>query len=396
MLAPTSRQNLLSVKPVSIAVVGMSASRLCGVRDHAHLLAEALSRESVSYDMRWLLRREESVRGGRSETRTWTQELTIELDRCQPDAILLHYSVFAYSYRGLPIFVPMTLSALRDSQIPCITVLHEFAYPWSHGGLRGKIWALTQRAALVDVMRTSTAVIVTTDLRAKWLASRLWLPRRPIRVTPVFSNLPPPTAVRRPDSHDFTIGLFGYSYEGAAACLVLDAIRLLKDRGIHLTLMLLGAPGCSSAAAEAWLTAARTRDVAHALFFSGILSASDLSDALASCDVLLFADVAGPSSRKTTLAASLASGRPVVAIDGPARWSELVQSKAVEVVQRTPPALADAIGALLTDEGLRESLGARGRTFAEQRMSITRSAETVAMLLGDIVDGHAMQTAPLC
>lgn len=110
---------------------------------------------------------------------------------------------------------------------------------------------------------------------------------------------------------------------------------------------------------------------------------------LAACDVLLFADIAGPSSRKTTLAASLASGRPVIAIDGPACWSELIQYEAAQVVQPTSPALADAIGAILGDEGSGETLGARGRAFAEQRMSVERSARVVSALIGDIVSGRS-------
>ncbi len=99
--------------------------------------------------------------------------------------------------------------------------------------------------------------------------------------------------------------------------------------------------------------------------FSDTLPAQDLSDALAACDLLLFADTAGPSSRKGTLAASLASGRPVLAIDGPRRWLELVWAEAASVVEPTAPALADAMEELLGDRAAREALGARGRAFAE-------------------------------
>jgi glycosyltransferase involved in cell wall biosynthesis len=236
-------------------------------------------------------------------------------------------------------------------------------------------------------MRASTADIVTTDSRVNWLTSRRWLPKRQVLVAPVFSNLPPPVAGTRPERQTQVLGLFGYSYEGAAVSLVLDAVRHLVERGVKVQLRLLGAPGRSSPAGETWLRVARSHSLDHALSFSGILSGHDLSNALASCDVLLFADIAGPSSRKTTLAASLASGRPVIATDGPACWSELIQYDAAYVVQPTPDALADGIYALLTDETLRETLGTSGRKFAEQRMSVTRSAKVVTALLGDVVSG---------
>jgi glycosyltransferase involved in cell wall biosynthesis len=371
--------------PVRVAVVGVSTTETCGVRDHAALLAAALTHENVSCSLHWLSRREQSLSASRSEIRTWARRLGVELNESQPDVILLHYSVFTYSYRGIPLFVRPTLSALHGSGIPLVTVLHEFAYPWRLGRLRGKVWALTQRALLIRVMDASAAVVVTATFRAQWLASRTWLPRRHAVVAPVFSNLPPPAAGPRPQHRSHVIGLFGYSYDGAAVGLVLDALSLLEDRRIRVQLILLGAPGRSSPAAEAWLAAARMRGLAQAVCFSGTLSAQDLSDGLAACDVLLSAEPSGPTSRKTTLAASLASGTAVVALDGPRRWSELVRSEAAMVVEPTANALAAALAGLLGDEGLREALGARGRAFAQRMMGVERSAEVVARLLEEVV-----------
>ncbi len=396
-----------------VAVVGISAGPTCGARDHALLLAEGLSGEQVSCSLHWLQRREESVRGGGAEIRAWGQTLAGELAGERPDAILLHYSVFAYSHRGLPLFVAPTLALLRRSGIPVVTVLHEFVYPWRHGGLRGKVWAITQRALLIDVMRSSTAVLLTTDFRARWLELRPWIPRRPTAVAPVFSNLPaaavgsspassdPPTALpgSRPiPSHpppafaeplgqrtQPVLGLFGYSYQGAALSLVLDAIAQLTEQGVAPRLVLLGAPGRTSAVAGTWVREARTRGIERVLEFSDTLPAQDLSNALAACDLLLFVDAAGPSSRKGTLAASLASGRPVLAIDGPRRWLELVWAEAAAVVEPTASALADAMQALLDDDAAREALGARGRAFAEERMGVTRTAEAVRGLLDRVV-----------
>jgi glycosyltransferase involved in cell wall biosynthesis len=380
-----------------VAVVGMSVGPTCGARDHALLLAEGLSREEIFYSLHWLDRREQSVRGGGAEIRAWGQRLGGELARERPDAILLHYSVFAYSHRGLPLFVAPTFAALRRSRIPVVTVLHEFVYPWRHGGVRGKVWALTQRALLIDVMRSSAAVLLTTDFRARWLESRPWLPRRPAAFAPVFSNLPPPVGGLPAKRVQPVLGLFGYSYQGAALALVLDAIVLLEGRGVAPRLALLGAPGRTSPVAGMWLGEARARGIEHALEFSDTLPAQDLSNALAACDLLLFADAAGPSSRKGTLAASLASGRPVLAIDGPHRWLELVWGEAAWVVKPTAPALADAIQELLGDDAAREALGARGRAFADERMGVARTAEVVRKLLeGDHAgSARAPSAAPL-
>jgi glycosyltransferase involved in cell wall biosynthesis len=373
---------------LSAAVVGVSESRTCGVRDHAVLLAEALSHERVSCSLHWLSRSERSLRGARSEFAGWTRALATELDRARPDAIILHYSVFSYSYRGFPLFVRPTLAALRHSGIPVVSVLHELAYPWGRAGLHGQAWALTQRALLVSVMRASAAVLVTAPFRAEWLGSRAWLPRRPIAMAPVFSNLPAPAPSDAPAGRDgHVIGLFGYAYEGAAVSLVLDAVRLLRERGLGARLELLGAPGRDSPAAAAWLAGARARGIEQALSFSGVLSAAALSDALSACDVLLHPEPSGPTSRKGTLAGSLASGTAVVAIDGPRRWAELVDREAALVVAPTASALAEAIAALLEDERRRERLGASGAAFARGPMGVERTARAVVELLGPLLNG---------
>lgn len=373
------------MRALKTVAVGMSVSATCGVRAHAGLLAQALSHEDVSCSMCWLSRSEASLPAARSQVRAWTRELAGELERGQPDAILMHYSVFAYSYRGLPFFVHPVLSVARRSRVPVIAVMHELVYPWTIGGWRGKAWALSQRALLIDVMQASSAVVATADFRLDWLASRRWLPRRPAALAPVFSNLPAPTGAGPPERRGGVVGLFGYSYEGAAVSLVLDALRLLEEQGVDAELVLLGAPGRPSPAADMWLAQARERGVERALSFSGSLPAQELSNALAQCDVLLFVGAYGPSSRKGTLAGSLASGRPLVALDGPRRWSELTQAEAACVVKPTAEALADGIRALLADEGLREALGARGRAFAEEQMGVARTAKAVRGLLDEII-----------
>jgi colanic acid biosynthesis glycosyl transferase WcaI len=149
-------------------------------------------------------------------------------------------------------------------------------------------------------------------------------------------------------------------------------------------LELLGAPGNDSPSARAWSAGARSRGLELAVSFSGALPAQELSDALAGCEILMHAEPSGPTSRKGTLAGSLAAGRPVVAIDGPLKWQELLDAQAALVVQPSATALADALATLLADEPRAEALGARGRAFAETNMGVTRSAQVLGGLLAEI------------
>jgi Glycosyl transferases group 1 len=374
-----------------IAVVGVSINPICGARDHGTLLARELERGGASCTMHWLTRSERSLRGSRREIRAWLERLTAELRDGSTDVVLLHYSVFSYAHAGVPLFVRPLASVLRRSGIPTVAVLHEIAYSWHSAGARGKVWAMTHRAAFVEVMRVSAAALATTDARAEWIQSRRWLPKRPLAVAPVFSNLPAPSIASAPSAAPSgapgvehvgdTIGLFGYAYDAAATPLVLDALRCLVDERGETRLLLLGAPGGESPAALRWRAAAKARGLADALSFSGTLSAQELSNALASCEVLLFVASAGPSSRKGTLAASLASGRPVVAVDGPNRWEELARSGAALIVEPTAEALSAAVGGLLADAVEHEALGARSAAFSREQMSVARTAATVSDLI---------------
>src|SRR5437660_3220532 len=102
----------------------MSLGATCGVRDHAARLAEALTGEGVSFSFHWLLRRERSLSASRAEIRAWSKQLARELQERTPDAILLHYSVFTYSHKGIPIFVHPVFSTVRAQGVPVVTVMH--------------------------------------------------------------------------------------------------------------------------------------------------------------------------------------------------------------------------------------------------------------------------------
>ncbi len=388
-----------------VAAIGISIGDPCGVHDHAVLLARALDADGVSISSHWLRREAESARGARAEVTAWAARLPAELEAARADAVLLHYSVFAFSHRGVPLLVGPVLAALRARGLPLVSVLHEFAYPWRLGGVRGKVWAASQRVALAAVMRDAAAVVVTAESRLLWLRGRAWLPRRPVLLAPVFSNLPPAPAVRtdRPDAapaapreladagpapaSTATLGLFGYAHEGVAVETVLDALRRLREDGADVALVLLGAPGGDSEAAAAWRQAARARGVEGLLGFSGTLPARQLADLLARCDVLLFAERGGPTSRKTTLAASLASGRPVVALDGHSTWHELASARAARIVAADSSSLAQAIARLLGDGAARERQGRAGRDFAARTMSVEHSAHVVEEALARAL-GH--------
>ncbi|HMD58003.1 MAG TPA: glycosyltransferase [Solirubrobacteraceae bacterium] len=367
--------------------MGVSVEAIDGVRDYALVLADALRAEGVSCSLHWLSTY--GLTGARhTHMRAWTRALPDQVRDAGADALLFHYSAFSYYRRGLPLLVHPMVTALRRCGVPLLTTGHELAYPWRREGAKGMVWASADRVALRELVAASDAVVVTTEFRLRWLRSRWWLPTRPISSAPVFSNLPPP-AVRPPAARIVPeLGLFGYALDAGTISLVLDAMRSLLERGLEPRLLLLGRPGRWGAADE-WSRQARARGLSHALSFPGVLAAQELSDVLARCDALLYAQPIGPTSCKGTLAGSLASGRPLVALEGRRRWQQLLDADAARVVPRDALALADALTELLDDPRTSETLGARGRAFAEQEMGVARTLEVVVGLLQSTLHSRA-------
>jgi glycosyltransferase involved in cell wall biosynthesis len=368
------------------------------VRDHGRLLADQLEREGIPCSRHWLERTSPTLRGAVSEARAWGSALPGQIRDDGAEAVVVHYSCFASAYRGLPVLARPLAGAIRRSGLPTVAVMHELFYPFGRDGVRGAVWASTQRLALLELVLAIDAAVATTEERRDWLTRAWWLPRRPAGFAPVFSNLPPPSAGRpggdgAPAPGPPVIGMFGYHYDGSGE-FVLRALARLAEQGQAPELRLIGSPGPDSRAGQAWISRSRELGVDRHIVFTGLLDPQPLSDALASVELLLFVDPPGPTSRKGTLAGSLASGTPVLALDGPATWPDVRREGALRIVPRDDAALAEGIVSLLGDPGARAELGARGRAFAETAMGVGRTAAEVRRLLALLSAPRAGRAAP--
>src|SRR5581483_8510836 len=367
-----------------LAVVGVSEPGPCGVRDHGRLLAEELTRTGMPCSRHWLERGQPGLRGALAEARAWAADLPDAVRAERAESIVLHYSCFATAHRGVPLLARPLVGALRRTALPVVAVMHELTFPFGRAGLRGALWASTQRLALLETLRAVDAVVVTTEERRRWLRSRRWLPRRPVAFAPVFSNLPQPRVSADPSSHAASpavLAMFGYPHDSSAE-VILRALSRLSDPGAPV-LRLVGAPGSDSQVGAAWRASAARLGLGERLSFTGVLDPQALSDALAGADLILFSDPPGPTSRKGTLAGSLASGTAVLALDGPSTWTELREAGALSIVAREESSLAHEIARMLGDEHARAELGARGKRFAEAAMGVHRTAVAV----GELLDG---------
>ena len=357
-----------------IISAGISSAPNCGVIDYARRLSTAL--EALNFEVETIWAGPES---GASPTRWLTDILRETCASKGPAALILHYSVFAYAWRGVPLWVPQLARRLRRLGVPVVLFAHEFIYPWRNNqGWRGAVKAATQRLVLIPLATAANEVIVTTEERMSWLCTRWWLPKRRVAFVPVFANIVP-LARTNVVPMSQKVGLFGFGTEGLPVDVVCKAVSDVRRTFLNAQLTLIGAPGPTSPVADRWRDAAMTWGCP--LTFTGIAEPEDVSREIAACELMLFPDPAGPTSRRTSLATLLCHGQPVVALDGPERWADLCDARAVSLVNPTRSALVTGISRLMSDDTERAMLGERARLFYRDHLGPDLVAQALLPML---------------
>jgi glycosyltransferase involved in cell wall biosynthesis len=231
------------------------------------------------------------------------------------------------------------------------------------------------------MLRVSSGALVTTDDRAVWLSTRFWLPKINVSVVPVCSNVPVPCG--RQVRMTRNIGVFGFGGESFSPAVVMQALARVASEDSRIQLVLVGSPGEESTQGRRWRRVALEVGCESHVSFTGVLDAERLQDVLLGIQVMVFPDVSGPTSRKTTLAAALACGKAIVALDGPQRWEGLVRAKAV-VLARDWEEVGAAISALYSDPALRGRQEKAALDFYREHMSEDVVAAKVQKFLAGI------------
>ena len=81
------------------------------------------------------------------------------------------------------------------------------------------------------------------------------------------------------------------------------------------------------------------------------------------------------------MAAALAAGKPILAIDGPERWDPLVSEAALTVVEPHPATLAAELSRFRVDPALRAAQGARAEKFYRGTMAVEIAVERLGAVL---------------
>jgi glycosyltransferase involved in cell wall biosynthesis len=296
-----------------------------------------------------------------------------------PSRLLVQWVPHGYGYRSLNLALAAWVArrALRGgTQLDL--VVHEPYLAWS---------ARPAQFAAACVHRLMLAIAAAAATRV-WITIPAWEPavRRfvfggvPVSWLPGPSPLPVVAdgvgadVLRRqlaPEGAPL-VGHFG-SYSPLITPLLEPALaRLLGQTAAHVTLIGNGSNGFR----EAFLR--RCPQFGDRVRATGTLAAADVSRHLQACDVMLQPYPDGVSSRRTTMVALLAHGKPVVANDGRLTDAIWRDAAGVELVPSADAGqLAAAVGALLDDAGRRARLGAAASRLHERVFDVAHIIETL-------------------
>jgi glycosyltransferase involved in cell wall biosynthesis len=287
----------------------------------------------------------------------------------QFELLNIQYEPAAYAMQVGVNFLPSAW-VRRSIKVPIVTTFHDLLVPYlfpKAGSLR---WRVVEYLA-----RRSDAVIVTNDedrtrlsnLHAKRLISNL-------HTIPIGSNIDPSLAsgfdrvaerVRwglRPD--ELVLGYFGFLSLSKGGSDLMQALRVLRDDGLPVKLLLIGGRTGSSDPTNSEYAAQVERlieslGVKDCVIATDYLEPSHVSRALRLCDGMVLPYVDGASPRRGSLLAAIAHGKAIVTTEPRYPIVGLQHENSILYVPpNDPQSLADAARRLLQDDTLRARLQA--------------------------------------
>jgi glycosyltransferase involved in cell wall biosynthesis len=340
-----------------IALLGRRDEPTDGVVDYCAWLGRAAAQYGHEFE---IVRVDWAERGWRDSFARLQEKAAV----WRGDWVLLQFTTLAWSRRGFPWQAPRILSVLKKSGVHCGVVFHDF-FPFAGKGMIGRAREYCQLEVLKRLYAQADRAIFTIEVeKISWIPSH----HEKAVFIPVGANCPePPLTARVKPGEARTVAVYGVTGGAHIRPEVADigfAMKRASRTAGRLRLVVVGR-GSKEAEPVLWQEFLGTN---IAVEMPGLMSAEDLSRALASADVQLF--VRGPiSSRRGSAIAGIACGLPVVCYAGPETGWPVTEAGILAVPLGDREALSVALERVLVDDELRSSLAERSRRAQEQYFS---------------------------
>ncbi len=292
----------------------------------------------------------------------------------QADGVLVQYFPQAFVAHDFPALADW-LGARRLRGRPVIVTLHEY---WPHASLspRREIMRWRSRRALRQLVGVSTAFVVSQPFSVGELTDSGIVPPEKLHVIPVGSAVPRVEAAGRPRPARAIIAIFGQP-----AMVDARAVRAI-------TLWLNHTPDPPNVSwfsrSESELRSWWSKHIGFAselVTFHGSLPAKELSQHLQAATLGLALYVDGASTRRSSLAALVEHGLPIVGLDGRYTDDRIRASGAFALVpQDAPEAFPGTIAALLADSARQARMSAAAEQLFARDLSWPSIASAYAAL----------------
>jgi glycosyltransferase involved in cell wall biosynthesis len=278
------------------------------------------------------------------EVRSWTWLSMIRvirrISRIRPDAVLMEYPTLVYGKRTginiLPLLLRLRFPGLRQ-----VTTLHEFEQ-----------YGILGRLRLASNILLANAVTVTTPLEKNTVLGMYPIRSSRIRVIPVGSNVPT-TGTRAEGRRMFRrLGIrngekaalfFGWIGPGKGLPVLLESMRILKDKGERIRLVVVGPFQPTRDRFHAMLGKMhRELKLGRTALWAGYRQVGDISSMLKACDVCVLPFDRGVRMNRGSFVAAVMNGTRIVTTRGRTSVAEGRGVRAVSIPPR-PGRLAASI-----------------------------------------------------
>jgi glycosyltransferase involved in cell wall biosynthesis len=296
-----------------------------------------------------------------------------ELADAEARGIFLQYYPNAFATKALPRLLSL-MSKLRARGVPIVTTVHEY-WPPASSSLKRAVWRVLCKQTLKAVAKRSSHLVTTTPYASGHLIRSGIAPAAKFSVIPVPTNIP--AVARGASARAPALVMFGQPYVLDRA-VVLGLARWMETRSPRPRWIWIAR---SVAEMKKFWAEIGAPDVIE---FHGELPAAAVSALIAQGTVGLGVYDDGVSTRRTTLTALLAHGRPIVGLDGRYTDGRLRDSGAFVLSPLLDaPALIANVQRVLDDADLRASLGAAASRLHDQDLAWPRVAQQYLSALRD-------------
>jgi len=281
------------------------------------------------------------------------------------EAILFQYVPHMYNHYGIPIWVLFFSFLTKLKKYKLITVFHEIAIRINYKNPKYFLSSLLQRIIAYSLCIASKRIIVSIE----HYRDMLKFFKKKIYKIPLASNIEPvPTSkeeltklrTKFTPQNEIIISSFGYNPRNNE--LIIDAIKILNDKGLKIKFLLIG--NYPTEWLEYIKNKAQHLKISDNVIITGLIKEeAEVYKLLSISDIYIVIEPinklqqGGISTKSTSLLTGFAAGLPIIANKGDLTENILHHKENIYLLNSIEPkTIADAIENILADKDLMQNL----------------------------------------